>query len=100
MMLYFLVNKCADCFELLESYDAVGCNYLENPFRHFSGNFWWANSNYIKHLDLIDNTDERHFAEWWILSDPKVKSFSIHNSNVNHYETEYPPEKYCQNPII
>ena len=99
MMLYFLASKCTDCFELFKLYDAVGCNYSEKPFKHFSGNFWWANSNYIKQLDLIDNNRDRHSAEWWILSDPKVKSFSIHNSNVNHYNTEYPPEKYCQNPI-
>ena len=27
LMMYFLVEKYADCFELLQNYDAAGCNY-------------------------------------------------------------------------
>ena len=96
MMLYFLLNKCTDCFELLKQYDTVGCNYQEVPNKHYSGNFWWANSNYIKRLNKICDGSKRHDAEWWILSDKLVNSFEIHNSQVNHYQSEYPREKICK----
>ena len=94
MMIYFLVNNCKDCFELLKQYDTVGCNYLETPFKHYSGNFWWATSNYIKSLNRIPNESKRHEAEWWILSNKMVKYYEIHHSGINHYERDYPKEKY------
>ena len=89
MMTHFLVNKCTDCFELLKKYDTVGCNYTEAPHKHYSGNFWWANSNYIKRLSKIPCDSKRHDAEWWILSNDTVNSCEIH-----HSLTEYSSEKY------
>ena len=95
MMIHFLVNKCSACFDLLKDYDTIGCNYMHTPFKkHYSGNFWWANSNYIKRLNSLSTTGERHDAEWWILSDVSVKSYEIHNSRTNHYHAEYPSNKY------
>ena len=94
MMIYFLVNKCNDCFKLLKEYDTIGCNYQESPYKHYSGNFWWATSNYIKKLNIITNYKKRHEAEWWILSNKSVKYYEIHNSRINHYNNCYPPEKY------
>jgi hypothetical protein len=93
MMLYFLINKYKDCCELLDQYDTVGCNYNLEPHKHYSGNFWWANSNYIETLSKI-NSNVRHDAEWWILSNNLVNHYSIHNSNINHYNEAYPKEKY------
>ena len=93
-MLYFLVEKCADCFELLKNYDAIGCNYALKPFKHFSGNFWWANSNYIKQLKRLPDICARHQAEWWVLSNESVNSYEIHNSLINHYHNLYPRNKY------
>jgi len=94
MMTHFLVNKCTDCFELLKKYDTVGCNYTEAPHKHYSGNFWWANSSYIKRLSKIPCDSKRHDAEWWILSNDTVNSCEIHHSGINHYLTEYSSEKY------
>jgi hypothetical protein len=37
----------------------VGCNFNEDPLKHFSGNMWWAKSSYIKSLDDIEN------SAWW-----------------------------------
>ena len=62
--------------------------------KHYSGNFWWANSNYIKKLDMLSDSSERHAAEIWILSDLTVNSFEIYNSRLNHYHYEYPREAY------
>ena len=96
MMLYFLVNKCSECFDLLNNYDTVGCNFtITSTFQpHYSGNFWWATSNYIKSLKKIPDGSERHLAEWWLLSNKSVKSYEIHNSRTNHYHSEYSLKLY------
>ena len=95
MMLYFLVNKCTDCFELLKTYDTIGCNRMTTTANHYSGNFWWANSNYIKSLNKISDSANKYDAEFWLFSNKSIKSYEIHNSNVNHYHYEYPVEKYA-----
>ena len=94
MMLYFVVDKCDTCLELLDSYDTVGCNYTDKPHKHYSGNFWWATSNYIKLLKNIPDDSLRHSAEWWLLSNEYVRSNELHNSKINHYEDEYPLQCY------
>jgi hypothetical protein len=97
MMLYFLVEKHTDCFEILKKYDATGCNYITTTFKnHFSGNFWWANSNYIKQLKRLPDICDRHESEWWILSNKLAKSYEIHNSSTNHYHNLYPRDKYIK----
>jgi hypothetical protein len=94
MMLYFLVEKCDTCIDLLRTHDAVGCNHMLTPHSHFGGNFWWATGEYIKTLDKIPPTAVKHDAEWWILSKPDVKYSCIHQSNTNHYFHPYPRHIY------
>jgi beta-1,4-mannosyl-glycoprotein beta-1,4-N-acetylglucosaminyltransferase len=99
LMLYFLVEKHEICTELLErGFDTIGCNYLQvyNPLTppHYSGNFWWATTDYIKTLSPIDETScIKSDAEFWLCgNNPKI--FVIHDSDINHYQCEYPREKY------
>lgn len=95
MMLYFLVKRQETCIKYLDTHDAVGCNYIvsHDIKPHFSGNYWWANTNYIQTLETI-KTDVRHDAEWWILTNPNHKFKCLHHSMVNHYDENYPPKKY------
>jgi len=92
MMLYFLVNNSYNCLTLLDTNDTVGCNYNKNPSPHFSGNFWWAKTNYLAQLStntLINKMD----AEWWVhTGNPTYKS--LHNSNINHFNESYSIDKY------
>ena len=92
-MLFFLMDKFQFCLDLLDLYDTVGCNYLENPQKHFSGNFWWANSYYIKTLTKIES-NVRHDCEWWILSNPNANKHILFNSEINHYMSIYPRIMY------
>jgi hypothetical protein len=104
-MLHFNVDKYLDMLNYLDSHDACGVDFVEDPAKHFSGNFWWANSYYIKTLPKIEDVSSpfsktiltlRHNAEFWIgMGKGKIKS--IHNSAINVYQrhlTEYPKEKY------
>jgi len=97
-MNYFMIEKWKDCVEYLSEYDSVGCNYMENTnygkYPHYSGNFWWANSEYISKLNYSYLEDSfRFMREFWIGSG-SGKMYEIHNSNVNHYIEEYPKERY------
>lgn len=95
---YFAIEKWKESVQLLEDYDAVGCNYSEDTwlghYPHFSGNFWWANAEYINRLDnKFLESESRWDREFWIGSG-SGKMYSIHNSGVNHYTEKYEREKY------
>lgn len=49
--------------------DAVGCYWLPyngGPPRHFSGNFWWANTDYLRRLPRPVAASSRWDAEMWV----------------------------------
>jgi hypothetical protein len=85
MMLFFMVERGSQCIRLLEDYDTAGCNYLTTPEHHYSGNFWWATSNYINLLKPIQNVHVRHAAEFWILGGDRVRIYESYHSNKDHY---------------
>lgn len=97
-MLFCLVEKYNNCLDLLNIYDCVGCNYMKKPFKHYSGNFWWTNSDYISKLSKITNSD-RHSAEWWILSNDSANKYVIYNTQIDHYKSVYPRNLYENNVI-
>ena len=65
----YTINKWEECLTGLEDNDAAGGFYVEDP-KHFQGNFWWANSDYIKNLPKLtpDNIENYNRGEFWILS--------------------------------
>lgn len=65
----YVINKWEECVKALEENDAAGGFYVEDP-KHFQGNFWWANSDYLKGLPRINayNVANLNRGEFWILS--------------------------------
>jgi hypothetical protein len=97
-MNYFIIEKWKDCVEYLNEHDSVGCNYMEKTpygkYPHYSGNFWWANSEYISKLNYSYLEDSfRFMREFWIGSG-SGKMYEIHNSGVNHYLERYLDSEY------
>ncbi|NVO07287.1 MAG: hypothetical protein HXX19_15830 [Rhodoferax sp.] len=115
-MTWALIERWQECVNKLEEYDCAGCNWELNPWPHFSGNFWWATSNYLRKLPKLqdpyasirENSTmfKRHDAgglpvwkfdyEAWIGSkSPRyfqiAKSFDI---GATHYNRPYPQELY------
>jgi hypothetical protein len=93
-MTYFNIRRYEICLRELLEYDTCGVDLVNEPCKHYSGNFWWANSLFIKKLPRIDEICNinskyiltlRHNAEFWIcMSEGKYKS--LHNTNINVYE--------------
>jgi len=87
-MFYFLVSEYKNCLKLLLKYDCVGCNYTDNPFKHFIGNFWWANTNYINKLSKIYDSSSCISDMWLLQENVDSKPYSLYNSS--NIETEIP----------
>ena len=65
----YVIKQWERCLEGLKDNDAAGGFYVEDP-KHFQGNFWWANSSYLKNLPRVNNLNITHLnrGEFWILS--------------------------------
>jgi hypothetical protein len=50
LLLHWNATKWLNASNQLMSNDIYGCEYSNSPCHHFSGNFWWANSGYIRTL--------------------------------------------------
>ena len=99
-MLYFLVgaSQYSNCLRLLDTHDTVGCNFSQKPHPHYSGNFWWATTNYLKTLS-VDSLTSKMSAEWWVLSGESNKCV-LHSTNKNHFSERCALEEYCKKSLV
>jgi hypothetical protein len=100
---YFLIEQHETCLELLKNYKCVGVNqqfyFDENKYKnHFSGNFWWARSDYLKTLPQISYNDDRYSVEHWIIGNLYKNDYrnfiSLHHSSYDLYKTPIMPYEY------
>ncbi len=65
----YTINKWEECIQGLKDNDAAGGFYADDVIKHFQGNFWWANSDYLKTLPKINNLNiaDLNRGEFWIL---------------------------------
>jgi hypothetical protein len=101
---YFNIYKHDICINQLNFFDAVGVNLVTNPtpggehFLHYSGNFWWSHSQYIKKLGTLVYTHYNSPEVW--LTETKIGNYlSLWNSNTNHYYTRYTEDAYVNKNI-
>ena len=114
MMEYYLIENYKKCISFLKSYDTIGCNIClqskpyecpidkEKHSHHYSGNFWWANSKYIKKLKYIKLKKCKNYPhrEWrnesWILYYyPLMKALEIKATPETHlYNKSYDRDFY------
>lgn len=105
VMSWFNIHKYKECLEHLDEYDAVGVDYHDFPYKHFSGNFFWTKSSHARKLPFLYWSperetaplgEERHAAEAWVCKiDGKYKS--LHDTGIPVFERhihEYPSSKY------
>lgn len=88
------------CIDVLNAhFSTVGVNLNTSPCLHYSGNFWWANSDYLKTLDTCVLTSY-NAPEFWITEKKTGKYASLYESGVNHYHEAYPPNEYVGKDIV
>lgn len=101
MMLYYLVDNHQMCIDILDVDSTAGTNFIKagpamNVTRgkgwHYSGNFWWANSDYICQLPTKIGPAYLDPEMWVGLG--KGVMHQLHSSHCNHYYKPYPTNKY------
>jgi hypothetical protein len=69
LMNYWNITRFQDNINYLKKgFMTTGINYINN---HYSGNFWWANTNYLRNLNSIISNKNRLNAELWLLDKNK-----------------------------
>lgn len=99
---YWNLTKWRDNIKKLNSgYDTCGVKYIENKTNsgnpsHYSGNYYFAMSHYIKKLPYIQtlNIADRFQAEFWIgMASPKAATLNQEQVDYNYKGKFKPPEK-------
>jgi hypothetical protein len=109
LLLHFNVHRYDECLEQLKTSDTVGVNLRRTPEIHYSGNFWWSKSSYIKTLDrCVDHS--YNAPEFWITDSDKGRFVSLWNSvtivdsrrinKFSHYKKKYPAYLYDTRPSM
>ncbi len=118
-MQYWQIERWEDnVAKLDEGMDTVGTNFIEAPWPHYSGNFWWARASYIRRLDAmvhpdnlpwgqpsryinatLDDGNFRYEHEAWIGSKNPVWA-ELHSTPGKlvpgwHFENTYPRDLYA-----
>lgn len=104
---YFNIEQWSECIKALDNgYDTCGVDWRTDPVPHYSGNFWWANSSYLKTLPKIQTLNKqdsprvltlRHNAEMYIGMNKMVKPRILHQSDISQYSRHlfcYDEENY------
>ncbi len=92
----YTINKWEECIQGLRDNDAAGGLYESSDPKHFSGNFFWANSEYVQSLPRINkyNIDSYNRGEFWILSNTS-KVYSLKdNPTTDRYQNYVMDENY------
>ncbi len=79
IMEYFLIENHNECISLLDVYDTIGIMAINQGKKHhkisnephcchYSGNFWWSTTNYIKKLTRISESpkDMKKDCIFWL----------------------------------
>ncbi len=108
-MEFFCIEHYSQCIHNLEDYDTCGIFWSPYHHHHYQGNFWWANTDYLKTLpkltpetslknNPLSELDKnhgilRHDAELWVLRNKDVRYLDMYPLKVNPYK-EHIPEDY------
>lgn len=102
-MEYFCIVQWPECLAWLGTqHDAVGVQWTNRSERngHFSGNFWWTTSRYIRTLSNIHDVTvhpgdpDRMKAEMWLGSNPDIRPKCLHTHPDNLYLKPIAPVDY------
>lgn len=108
MMEYYTITRWKDCVKELAESDAAGANWHlgeghmgatsktcggEEVIPHFSGNFWWANTTYLKTLPVLYPLISKYQCEFWIGKGHPIVS-ELWNSGIHNHRHPYPEDYY------
>jgi hypothetical protein len=96
LLLFWNVYRWKDAVEKLDrGFEVYGCNQTNEPVNHYSGNFWWTKSSYLKRLPNVIGP-EYNDPEFWIMKEnPKwLCIFRSGLEGMGHYSNRYDRSLY------
>lgn len=97
LMTWFLIRKFAYAVQQLTYFDTVGVLLRDQPELHYSGNFWWATSEYLKKLPVYIGPNYLDPEMWLCKANPNY--LSLWQTDLDHYEVKYDPLNYREKPF-
>jgi hypothetical protein len=85
-MSHFVLQRAPDCLKALDHHDLAGVEWGTEPEPHFSGNFWWATSDYLKTLPEPSGNPEL----WVGQNQPRVRNFYNTNQHLYREKAQWP----------
>lgn len=99
LMIWGVIENTINCLDLLEEYNAVGTikEYYAGKQHIYHGNWWWANSSYIKTLPeisfLMNNPKTVSSGEYFFENKRLQCEYWVYFHNVKNCHTLIPGEK-------
>jgi hypothetical protein len=105
-MEYYNIDKWRHAISALSNgWDTYGVNLRDDTeklfggkYLHYSGNFWWARSFYVKGLGKDKLTGSNRWdGEFWIgTNGNRDKMFNAYETDLDHYENEITVSTYVK----
>ena len=88
---FWCIWKWRECIDHLKNNDTAGGLFWTN---HYSGNYYWVNSDYLKTLPYIDKKINKDInrGEYWISCNKNLKAHDINTikfPSMNFYTSHY-----------
>lgn len=86
------ISHWKECVKALETHDCAAGFFIDHPLPHYQGNFWWANSDYLKNLITLDkeNIVPLERGEFWICTGENCKPANIgYKPDLDLYQNYY-----------
>lgn len=87
----YTIGHWRECIDALSNHDTAGGLFSPTPMKHYSGNFWWANSDYIKTLPTLDkeNIKPLERGEFWVCSQSDKNKLIGYVPGIDLYKNYY-----------
>lgn len=79
-----VIENWEKCINALDTHDIAGANYFDYPAKHYSGNFWWATSDYIRRLPDPSTT------YWWKTLQASATDYWLRNCSDRFRDEQWP----------
>lgn len=85
-LLHFVVQGWQTMVRSLGVFDAAGVQLQDHERgAHYSGNFWWTSSRFVRTLDRLGDNCNRFDCEFWLGTAERYKLFSAHHVDKQLY---------------
>lgn len=97
---YFNVDKHETCIEHLNNGgDVVGVNMSNTTMLHYSGNFWWCKSSYLRRSTQFCVSYCYQAPEYWITLSRDGTYIDLYSLDGRYYDGIYADVSYKTNPL-